>query len=198
MEHRVRNAARAIARAGPVLRAVALVALALWACVVWGGCHKPTKPKPARYRLFAEYSETGGILVFDTETDSLVDSLPAGWGYLNDVPDVPYLAMRYTDSCFHVLETTTLAEVGRGCGWNDAFVATSENRLVAFAPASGLYGNEVIIADMTGHPLEYDTLFTRQEIDSAHIGWVEFWQIDARGPCLWTSRLRERWEPAAC
>ena len=182
MEHRVRNAARAIARSGPVLRTGALVALALWASAVLVGCHKPTKPKPARYRLFVGYSAPkGDILVFDTETDSLVDSIAAGWGFINDVPDAPYFAPRYAgDACFHVLETTTLAEVGRGCGWNDAFVAASENRLVAFAPAVGMYGNKVIITEMTGKPLEYDTLFTRQEIDSAHFSSVEFWQIDAR------------------
>jgi len=82
MENTVkRNHVRAVARAGPVLRALTGVALALLGCAVLAGCDKPTKPKPTtKCLLYAGMTAStepwdGFIAVIDCETDSIIDSV---------------------------------------------------------------------------------------------------------------------------
>jgi hypothetical protein len=79
-----KNPVRAVARAGPVLRTVAGVALALLVCASLAGCDKATKPKPVKYNIYlggmheSAYtgdSSYGWIYVYDADSLSLIDSI---------------------------------------------------------------------------------------------------------------------------
>jgi len=87
MENAVeKNHVRAVARAGPVLRVVAGVALAVLAGAVLGGCDKATKPKPVKYNIYlgATYwkdssdadSRVDQLYVYDADSLTRRDSIP--------------------------------------------------------------------------------------------------------------------------
>jgi len=79
-----KNHVRPVARAGPVLRALAGVALAILACEVLPGCNKGTDPKPLpKYLLYAATTASGSsegwVAVIDCATDSVIDSISRGF-----------------------------------------------------------------------------------------------------------------------
>jgi uncharacterized protein YceK len=87
MENTVKkNPVQAIARAGPVLGAVAGVALALLAFAVLAGCDKATKPKSVKYNIYlgASYwmdssdvnSLVNQLYVYDADSLTRLDSIP--------------------------------------------------------------------------------------------------------------------------
>jgi hypothetical protein len=88
MEHTVeKNPLQAVARAGPVLRAVAGVALAVFACAVLPGCDKAIKPKEVKYNIYFagswyqgrsgdDYIYSRHLYVYDADSLTLRDSIP--------------------------------------------------------------------------------------------------------------------------
>jgi WD40 repeat protein len=79
-----KNHVRAVAQAGPVLRAVAGMALALLVCASLAGCDKATKHKPVKYNIYlgASMYDTSGagsfwgwIYAYDADSLDLVDSI---------------------------------------------------------------------------------------------------------------------------
>jgi hypothetical protein len=80
-----KNHVQTVARAGPVLRAVAGATLAGFACAVLAGCGKTTKPEPVKYNIYlgAFGSREGTsatrfdqFFVYDADSLTVRDSIP--------------------------------------------------------------------------------------------------------------------------
>lgn len=72
-----RNHVRAVARAIPVFRALAGVALVVLVCVVLAGCDRATKHEPVSYDVvFADDGISRSLFIADPESNVVVDSIP--------------------------------------------------------------------------------------------------------------------------
>jgi len=118
MENTVkRSHVRAVARAGPVLRALTGVALALLGCAVLEGCDKGIDPKPTpKYLLYATMNgyPTGSIAVIDCETDSVINYVKNMSGNPGVVasPDGRYFAALASGAPSQIFDAATRMPVG--------------------------------------------------------------------------------------
>jgi hypothetical protein len=172
----------------------AKVLLVLTAALLWmlAGCNdKGNGPNEVQYRLFVgplAYTAIGGqgpdFYIFDTETDSLLDSSAVcNSVYFMGSSESQYILLSCGDGCCRILNSKSLAISGVICAPVDEFfLDPSENLAVGIEwPATDFV--VIVIASLPAGDIVFqDTLFTAHDMDSLDIRRMDLGQIDvARG-----------------